>query len=43
MINLSEKTKIFTENFVDLFNSTNLSKTKFANQVGLKHSQIQHY
>lgn len=43
MINLSEKTKIFTENFIDLFNSTNLSKTKFANLVGLKHSQIQHY
>ena len=34
---------IFTENFTDLFLSTGLGKTKFANSVGLKHSQIEKY
>ena len=39
----TEKTIIFTENFTDLFLSTGLGKTKFANEVGLKHSQIEKY
>ena len=43
MINEIENIYIFTENFTDLFISTGLGKTKFANQVGLKHSQIEHY
>ncbi len=40
---LTENTTIFTENFTDLFIKTNFNKTKFANEVGIKHSQIEHY
>ena len=43
MLQQQDYINIFTENFIDLFNSTNLNKTAFANKVGLKHSQIERY
>lgn len=43
MLILSDKISKFKENFCDLYLSTNLTKTKFAKTVGLKHSQIEKY
>lgn len=40
---ITNNIEIFTENFIDLFTKTNLNKTNFANKVGIKHSQIEHY
>ena len=43
MLNITKRFVTFTENFTDLFIKTGASKTEFANNVGLKHSQIEPY
>lgn len=43
MIILTEYTNILTENFIDLFLSTNMTKNQFSQKVHIDHSQITRY